>query len=183
MKINAKDILVPTISLFIISLVATVLLALVNNITVDRIQEQAAMAEAQARTTVLAEAKSFEEKDGYFIGKDDAGNTVGYVFNCVGENKGYGGAVAVTVGIDKDGKITGIVPGDLSQETPGLGQNAAKNSFVKQFAGKSGTLTVVKNNPGESEVQAITSATITSKAVTSGVNAALEKFEEIGGAN
>lgn len=183
MKMKPKDILVPTVSLFIICLVATLLLALVNNITKDKIAEQATAAEAAARIAVLPQAESFKEKDGFFIGTDASGKTVGYVFNCTGGSKGYGGAIPVTVGINSKGEITGIVPGDLSQETPGLGQNASKDSFRKQFVNKKGHIEVVKNAPGENEIQALTSATITSKAVTSSVNTALDEFARIGGAD
>ncbi len=193
MKMNAKDILTPTVSLFIICLVATLLLAVVNNVTFAKIQEQTAKAEAEARVAVLPDAKDFKEvkKGGnvdYYEGVDANGETVGYVFNTVGESKGYGGAVSVTVGITTDGKITGIVPGDLSNETPGLGQNAGKAKWQAQFVGESGILQVVKDekaaaDTSDGKINAITSATITSKAVTSAVNAAVEKFEEIGGAN
>lgn len=195
MKMNAKDILVPTISLFVICFVATLLLAVVNNITAEKIAEQTAKSEAEARVAVLPDAKDFNEidkdKDGtvdYYEGVDASGKTVGYVFNKVGDSKGYGGDVSVTVGIDADGKITGIVPGDLSNETPGLGQNAGKAKWQAQFVGESGTLEVVKDekaaaDTSDGKINAITSATITSKAVTSAVNAAVEEFEEIGGAN
>ena len=187
MKMNPKDILVPAVSLFIISLVATLLLAVVNNVTVDRINELAAQAEAEARVAVQPEAKDFKESTkgniNYYEALDANGNVIGYVFNCVGANKGYGGDVAVTVGIDTQGVITGVVPGDVSNETPGLGQNASKASWLKQFTGKSGKITVVKNSAGDDQINAITSATITSTAVTSGVNLALEQFAEIGGGN
>lgn len=183
MKMNPKDILVPTISLFVICLVATLLLAVVNGITLDKIAEQTAKSEAEARVAVLQDATDFNEKDGYYEGIDANGNVVGYVFNCVGTSKGYGGEISVTVGIDKDGVVTGIVPGDLSNETPGLGQNALKNSFKAQFIGKSGTIGVAKSAPAENEIQALTSATITSKAVTSAVNVALEEYAQIGGAD
>ena len=195
-NINAKDILVPTISLLVICLVATALLALVNNITKDKIAEQVAISEAAARVQVLPDAKEFEEVDmdgdkvtDYYEGIDANGETVGYVFNTIGEAKGYGGDVAVTVGIDTDGIITGIVPGDISNETPGLGQNAGKASWQAQFVGESGDLTVVKSdkaaqeNTSDGKINALTSATITSKAVTGSVNVALDMFEEIGGEN
>ncbi len=195
MKMNPKDILVPTVSLFVICLVATALLALVNNVTKDKIAEQVAISEAAARTTVLAEAKDFKEVDmdgdkvtDYYEGVDASGEVVGYVFNTIGDSKGYGGDVSVTVGIDTEGVITGIVPGDISNETPGLGQNAGKASWQAQFVGESGDLTVVKSdkaaqeNTTDGKINAITSATITSKAVTSSVNAALDMYDEIGGA-
>lgn len=194
-NMNAKDILVPTISLLVICLVATALLAIVNNVTKDKIAEQVALSEASARVQVLPDAKEFEEVDmdgdkvtDYYEGIDANGETVGYVFNTIGDSKGYGGDVSVTVGIDADGIITGIVPGDISNETPGLGQNAGKASWQAQFVGESGDLTVVKSdkaaqeNTTDGKINALTSATITSKAVTSSVNVALDMFEEIGGA-
>lgn len=194
MKMNAKDILTPTVSLFVICLVATLLLAVVNNVTATKIAEQTAKSEAEARVAVLPDAKDFNEVDkdndgttDYYEGVDANGETVGYVFNTTGDSKGYGGNISVTVGIAADGKITGIVPGDLSNETPGLGQNAGKAKWQAQFVGESGKLEVVKGDEGaqndtsDGKINAITSATITSKAVTSSVNAAIEEFEEIGG--
>lgn len=194
MKMNAKDILTPTVSLFVICLVATLLLAVVNNVTAAKIAEQTAKTEAEARVAVLPDAKDFNEVDkdndgttDYYEGVDANGETVGYVFNTTGDSKGYGGDISVTVGIAADGKITGIVPGDLSNETPGLGQNAGKAKWQAQFVGESGKLEVVKgdggaqNDTSDGKINAITSATITSKAVTSSVNAAIEEFEEIGG--
>ena len=195
MKMNPKDILVPTVSLFVICLVATLLLALVNNVTKDKIAEQVALSEAAARKAVLTEAKDFKEVDvngdkvidnnDYYEGLDANGNVIGYVFNTIGDSKGYGGDVSVTVGIDTEGVITGIVPGDLSNETPGLGQNAGKQTWQDQFKGESGDLVVEKNiDPKaiDGKINALTSATITSKAVTSSVNVALDMFDEIGGA-
>lgn len=200
MKMNPKDILVPAVSLFVIALVATLFLALVNSVTADKIAEQARIADENARKEVMADAATFEPaklSDGseYFVAKDSSGNTVGYVFNTIGENKGYGGDVAVTVGINTEGVITGIKPGDISNETPGLGQNAGKDDFRVQFAGEKANpdtdqdITVVKSNPEaaadttDGQINALTSATITSKAVTGSVNKALNYFDEIGGAD
>ncbi|MCQ2460903.1 MAG: RnfABCDGE type electron transport complex subunit G [Clostridia bacterium] len=194
-KMNAKDILVPTISLFVICLVATVLLALVNNVTKDKIAAVTAANAEAARQSVLQDAKEFKEVDkdndgtiDYYEGLDASGAVVGYVFDCSGDAKGYGGDVSVTVGISADGTITGIQPDDVSNETPGLGQNSNKDSWKAQFVGESGNLTVVKSdkaaqeNTSDGKINAITSATITSKAVTASVNVALDMFEEIGGA-
>lgn len=194
-KITAKDILVPSGSLFIIALVATLLLALVNGLTADKIAAQTAAAEAEARQAVFAEADNFVEKtytfkstgasgsalgsQTYYEATDKKGNVIGYVFNTA--YKGYGGDVSATVGVDKKGKVTGIVPGDLSNETPGLGQTASKPSFLKQFVGQDSQLTVVKSNAGDAQITALTSATITSTAVTNDVNNALTMYAEITG--
>lgn len=180
-KSSAKEILIPTLVLFLIALISTLLLGLVNNVTKDRIAAEQAASEAEARESVFTQAANFDEKtiDGqtYYVAKDKSGNVLGYVFNT--SNKGYGGQVTATVGVDINGKVTGVVPGDLSNETPGLGQTATKPSFLKQFVGKSGTLSVVKNGPKDNEIQALTSATITSTAVTNDVNNATELYAKV----
>lgn len=193
-KMNAKDILIPAVSLFVICVVATAFLALINNITKDKIKANTTAKAAEARQSVLAEAKDFNEVDmdkngsvDYYEGVDGSGNVIGYVFDCKGDKSGYGGDVSVTVGVSVDGIITGIQPDDVSNETPGLGQNSNKDTWKAQFVGESGDLTVVKSdkaaqdNTTDGKINAITSATITSTAVTSSVNAALDMFEEIGG--
>ena len=88
MKITAKDILKPALILFVICLVVTALLAGTNLLTKDKIAEQSALEAEQSRKVVLSDADSFEEADGYYIGKAN-NETVGYVFQT--EAKGYGG--------------------------------------------------------------------------------------------
>ena len=105
--------------------------------------------------------------------------TVGYAFTL--SANGYGGAVKCVVGVEKGGKITAVEITDVSNETPGLGQNATKTSFTDQFKGKSAELSVVKSGAKENEVQAVTGATITSRAVTKSVNLALELYKQIEG--
>ena len=177
----SKEILIPTLVLFLIALISTLLLGLVNNVTKDRIAAEQAATEAAARKSVFTQAADFQKAsiDGteYYIAKAKDGSVLGYVFNT--SNKGYGGQVTATVGIDMTGKITGVVPGDLSNETPGLGQNGSKPSFLEQFVGKSGTIAVVKNGPTENEIQALTSATTTSTAITNDVNDAQALFAKI----
>ena len=88
---------------------------------------------------------------------------------------GFDGAIDMMVGIDKAGKVIGI--SIISHaETPSLGavaaeNNAAGEAFRSQFAGLSGTLAVGKDG---GTVDAISGATITSRAVVNGVNAALQ---------
>jgi electron transport complex protein RnfG len=87
--------------------------------------------------------------------------------------RGYSGPINMLIGIDKSGKIVGIKI--LSQtETPGLGANVVKPKFLNQFIGKTG------NDPIEprKDIDAITGATISSRAVCSGVKQALEKARE-----
>ncbi len=85
------------------------------------------------------------------------------------------------VGVKTDGTVAGVNILSIS-ETAGLGMNATNESFLSQFLGKSGTIGVLKNGSSETEIQALTGATITSKAMASAVNQALALFETVGGA-
>ena len=159
-------------------LAVTALLAGTNLLTKDKIAEQSALEAEQSRKVVLSDADSFEEADGYYIGKAN-NETVGYVFQT--EAKGYGGAVKVMTGISADGQITGVVILEHS-ETPGLGANAEKASFTDQFkqtAPEKG-ITLVKNKaPSDGEIEAMTGASITSRAVTNAVNEAITKYNTV----
>lgn len=178
MKITAKDILKPALILFTICLVVTALLAGTNLLTKNKIAEQSALEAEQSRKVVLSDADSFEEADGYYIGKAN-NETVGYVFQT--EAKGYGGTVKVMTGISADGQITGVVILEHS-ETPGLGANAEKASFTDQFkqAVPENGITLVKNKaPSDGEIEAMTGASITSRAVTNAVNEAIEQYNTV----
>ncbi len=183
-KLNKKEILIPTVALLLICLVSTALLAFTNSITAEKIALNAVETEQQSRALVLPGVASCDDvithESGvtYCLGKDNIGNDIGYVFTS--SAKGYGGAVGVMVGIDMEGKITGVEILSHS-ETPGLGANATKSDYKDRFIGKSGELTVSKTDNSGQNVQAITAATITSKAVTNAVNAAIAVYEEITG--
>lgn len=181
-KLNAKEVLVPTVSLFLICLVVTTLLAGTNAMTKQTIAQQKVQTEESSRRVVLPEAATFKEAaaDGtvYYIGADAAGKEVGYVFST--ESKGYGGTIKVMTGIGADSKVKGVVL--LSQnETPGLGANAANDSFKSQYlqAVPADGFTVVKTAPADGEIAAMTGATISSKAVTNAVNAAVAVFQTV----
>ncbi|MDD2335687.1 MAG: FMN-binding protein [Geobacteraceae bacterium] len=96
------------------------------------------------------------------------------------EPKGYGGPIRIMAGFDiAEKKLTAIKI--LSQtETPGLGAKSKDSLFQDRYKGKSAAvaLEVTKTPPvKDNQIQAITASTITSKAVTLGVNAARENFE------
>ena len=109
------------------------------------------------------------------MSRDDK-NIIGYVFTT--SAKGYGGDIITMVGIKADGTVSGMDFLSIS-ETAGLGMNADTDEFKNQFAGKIGEIGLNKNTPAENEIQALTGATITSKAVTEAVNIALELYEEV----
>ena len=106
------------------------------------------------------------------------GERVGFAVEVV--TSGFDGEITMMVGVDKDGKVLGI--SIISHtETAGLGAVAAASSakgqaFRSQFVGLGGELAVTKDG---GEVDAITGATITSRAVTEGVNTALEFIGEL----
>lgn len=172
-----KEYAAPTVVLLIICVVAALLLAVTNNVTAPKIAEVNAQNEAYARQVVFADADSFGEEftndDGIKLvpALDKDGATIGYVVVTV--EKGYGGDISVMTGVDLEGKVTGVSILSMS-ETAGLGANATKESFLKQFVGKISGIGVNKGTPAENEIKALTGATITSKAVAKAVDAAIE---------
>ena len=175
-KMKPKDILVPTLALFLICLVATVLLALTNNVTAKTIAwneiDKANAARSEVLDTTRFSEEAVEPHTGlrYCEGLYENGETMGYIVTSAA--KGYGGDVKVMVGFDLDGTIVGFTILDCSNETPGLGQSSKTPEFMSRFIGKSGTLEVNKNSNDGQNIQAITAATITSKAVVRAVNEA-----------
>ena len=185
-KFTAKDILIPTVSLFVICLVVTALLAVTNMLTAPQIQKLSKETEDKTKAEVLASADEFSDaltvsadgKDYTYYEGTASGDTIGYVFKT--SAKGYGGDIDLMVGIDTSGKVTGVSILSIS-ETAGLGMNAKNESFINQYMGKSGTIGVSKNGASDTEIQALTGATITSKAVTSAVKTVLSLYSQIGG--
>ena len=185
MKNKIFDFLKPVIVLTAIAAVMAALLGATNLLTIDKIKELEATAEKAAVEKVI-KAESYEKASMQYNGasytyfKAQKGSELaGYAFTL--SANGYGGAVKCVVGIDKSGKITATEITDVSNETPGLGQNAGRASFTEQFKGKSAELSVVKSGAKENEIQAVTGATITSKAVTSSVNLAMELYKKLEG--
>lgn len=177
-----RDMIKPTLSLFIICLVVSFCLAFVNGITKGTITERNAMDAEEQRKLVLSKADSFKPVEGW-KGKDESGlvrevyaaysgdNLVGYVFSAF--PKGYGGEIAVTVGISSENKVTGVKIGSNS-ETPGLGSKTANDDFTGQYQDKDITkdFTVVKRPASaDNEIQAVSGATVSSTAVTKAVQA------------
>lgn len=174
--------------LFLITAIAAGILAFANANTEGKIAELEAQASNEARKSVFEDAESFEEVDKgkleeivkanpdileVYKALDGSKSQIGYVVKT--STGGYAGPVEVVTGVSSDGSITGMKV-VKNTETPGLGTLAAEEPFQAQFAGKSveTELEVVKSGAGDSQIQALTGATITSKAVTKGVNSAVE---------
>jgi len=171
--------------LCVISLIASGLLAIVNNVTIPIIAAQQIAANDAARKQILPEADSFEEVQGEFgenvveVYKAVSGSEdIGYIIKTI--SKGYSGDIQIISGINKDGTIAGAVIGSMT-ETPGLGAKAQDQPFISQYNGKSvdKEMIVSKSATGaDNEIVAISGATITSKAVTDGINLAVNVYNE-----
>ncbi|WP_044957126.1 FMN-binding protein [Butyrivibrio sp. LC3010] len=193
---DIKTMLKNALILFVITLVAGVSLGFVYQVTKEPIAYQNELAQIKANQAVFSDAADFEDVaideekkaavlSGADYGKidivsakkavDASGNGLGYVVQV--SSGGYGDKIVFTVGITNDSNVNGISIISIN-ETPGLGMNAEK-VIVPQFEGKpAAQFSVTKNDPAsDSEIEAISGATITSKAITFGVNAAVQYFE------
>jgi len=167
------------VRLFLICLVVAVMLAVVNQVTMGPIAAQKTAADEQALILAVPEADRFEDVAGYvpegivqrFYSAMKGSEQVGYCVKVA--PKGFGGEILLMVGLDMDATVTGISLVSMS-ETAGVGTRTKDEAFLSQFIGKSGSIGVVKRSPGEAEVQAVSGATISSKAITSGVQAAID---------
>ena len=187
-----KGILKDAAILFVITLVAGLCLGAVHEVTLDPIAKAQEAAATKTYKEVFPEAAKFEQTDeltaadeilaqGFGnVSVDDAqvaeaedGSVLGYLITA-SSTEGYNGLVQISVGITSEGNLTGL--GFLSiSETPGLGMKAKEPDFKDQFNGmKAQKLEVTKTDAtADNQVQAISGATYTSKAVTGATNAAI----------
>lgn len=183
MKLDAKEILKPTLILVIICLVVTACLAGTNVLTRNAIAAQNAKDAEESRKVALPTAETFVQStkdENCYVGKKGS-DVAGYVFTTTANS--YGGTIKVMTGIGKDGKITGVILLSTS-DTPGLGLNAQKESFrdqYKQQVPEKGFEVVKGGGAKEGQINAMTGATISSKAVTSAVNEAIEEYQKVKG--
>lgn len=171
-----KDNIVQIAKLFLVAVVSAFLLSYVYSITKEPI-EKAKNAEIMEAiksivpgisdqmiikdTLLVSDVESIPLR-AYLILNPDSSV---YAYSVLSyTKKGYGGTITIMVGVDREFKITGIYPLEFA-ETPGLGTKMTENSFKDQFLSKSlsNFNFKVKNDGGD--IQAITSATITSRAV------------------
>ncbi|MDD7113492.1 MAG: RnfABCDGE type electron transport complex subunit G [Lachnospiraceae bacterium] len=209
MKSLVKD----CVKLVVITLIAGLALGAVYGITKDPIAKQEEKKQQEAYKAVFPDAADFEDVEGFTteaaseviaayenpidghegdeIGSavtalDASGNAMGYIFN-VTTGKGYGGDIQLTVGIKTDGTVCGYSVLSIS-ETAGLGMKAKDDpDWGTQFADKQvESFNVVKDGSGsadDSKIDAISGATITSKAVTGAMNSCLAYFQSLEGGN
>lgn len=201
MENKNKDIsamLKDAVILFAITLISGLILGFVFQITKEPIAAQEAKAIQEACAAVFpGESGITFEETGYVPSAQltaelkDTGVEVGTIFKALASDgsakgyvvesvtkEGYGGNIVIYVGISSDAKVSGVSILEIA-ETPGLGMNA-EEVLVPQFAGKDvASFAVTKTgSTTPSEIDAITGATVTSKAFVNAVNGAVRVVTE-----
>lgn len=180
-----SEVITPTAVLAIICVVVTLALSSANLLTEKKIEQlkiesqNAAMAKLMEGEYTEATQKIGDEEITYHIVEKD-GNKIGYIF--ITSAKGYGGEIQIMTAVNPDVSVAAVEILDASGETPGLGQNVTKPDWYSQFTKLIKGITVVKGgtaNAENNEINAVTGATISSKAVTTAVNQALDYATEI----
>ncbi len=184
-----------TLILAVITLVAGVGLGFVYEITKEPIAKAQEKAKKEAWQAVFPEAglNDFQPAELDGAAASDAVKELGinatvdevctvgedgYVITATAK-EGYGGDIKITVGITADGTVNGVSILDIS-ETAGLGMKAKEPSFYGQYEGKQAEKFVVSKDGGSGEpIDALSGATITSRAVTDAVNAALGYYQSV----
>lgn len=179
-----KKVLKLSIILALVASMAAFSLALVYAATKEQIAKQEKEQQAKALQTAYPDAAStgdFKENKELTNKLSKKNEEILKVFEVTGGGwciqtgpRGYGGTITMVVGIDQDGEVVGM--SIVSQnETPGLGSNIQEEEFQKQFMGKKSS---DKVEVGE-DIDTLTGATISSKAVAKGVKDALEAADQI----
>ena len=194
-----------TIAITVITLVSGLLLGVVNDITAGPIAKQQAAAKEAAYKEVFSDADTFEtvssgedadleaylDENGFkgqdinevMLAKDSSGAEIGYAFT-VTTKEGYGGDIQFAMGIQDDGTLNGISILSIG-ETAGLGMRATTDEFKNQFKDRNvEKFTYTKTGATQDdEIDALSGATITTNAMTNGVNAGLCAFRYEKGGN
>ena len=165
------DIVKLALRLFIFAFVASVLLAMTNEVTKDPIEKQKLASKMAALKTVMpgCEYEQIEYEgladdsvlDEIFAGKDADGNVKGYALTA--NPQGYGGEIPITLGVSVDGYVTQTYVGSL-QETQGLGSRVGDDAFKEQFIAIAADPDTLR-----SDVDTIAGATISSSAFVNAV--------------
>ena len=172
-----KYILRLTLTLLLITAVVAGLLAFVNELTAGRIDELTRQKAEQAMREVLP-AQDYTPLDAALpqgVTEAYRAGDAGYVVR-VAPN-GFGGAIDLMVGVRADGTVNGVAV-IAHSETASLGANCTREEFRAQYVGGAGPFAVGQDG---GTIEALTGGSVTSRAVTDGVNAALDFVREVQG--
>ena len=174
---NWNKIFKPIVVLCVICIVVTGALAATNGMTAPIIEAATLAAQEATRTELLPDAQGFEKVEGIDVANVSdvyrTTNDVGVVITS--SAKGYGGDVVVMTAITPDGNIKQIKVTE-QYETKGIGSNVVSTpSYWERYEGVSAGQALVLNQ----DIDAYSGATISSKAVLSAVNSAIEAYNQI----
>jgi len=164
-------------------LVSGIIIAAVYFFTSPIAVQKSIILKNNSMKALVKDADEFKPIDGkteWFEAKVK-GKTVAYIVPS--ETKGYGGKIKLLVAVSPENKVIGY---DVvsHNETPGLGDGITKDSFKSKLAGKIlDNLKVVKDPSNKDDIQAITGATISSRAVVNGIKNAVEEVAALKGGN
>lgn len=170
-----KDMVKPAVVLVVICAIVGFLLGSANNLTLPTIM---ANREARAWATysaLIPEASGFEE-----LACDVPGVTAcmqatdGSGYAIIAQSKGYSSQVPMAVAFDREGTVTNVIGMD-NTETPGLGTKVQLPDFTDQFLGRAAEPLTID------DIDAVTGATISSKAALAAVNEAIEAYRSTAG--
>lgn len=165
-----KQVLIPSIALFVICAVVSLALAGTNFITKDTIKKSEQTALQNSLSIAVPNADEFKEmhiqNNVYYTALKD-NSPIAYVIET--KAKGYGGDITALTAISKDGKLLKVTVTDASNETTGIGTKVTESEFLDGFTGS------------PDNVDGVTGATYSSNGVKQAVKNAFEIFEKIGG--
>lgn len=175
-----KTTIAPALVLVIICLVITAALAGTYGVANPIIEQNAQKTADEARAKVLPSGDSFTQYDGKLVeGVTEcyfADNKSGMAVTAT--YKSFGGTLTAMVGVDQDGKITGVTVTEHA-DTPGLGTKAMTEEYLAQYGGVD---TAGESNiKNDANIDQIVGATISSNAVYQCVSEALQQYQECGG--
>lgn len=192
-----KNSIILAVKLFIITAVATGVLAVVNNMTAPIVEARETKEYEDSLSKVFEgadEFKSLEDIDkaqfDKIAGKNEniddivlaesGGEQVGYVFKVIGKG-GYGGPITFVVGVDKENTIIGYEV-LVHSETKGFGSQVTEDPFASSVIGNKmeGEIVSASEPSGDNDIQAISGTTISVKAILNGLNGAVDALKELG---
>ncbi|HOP39960.1 MAG TPA: RnfABCDGE type electron transport complex subunit G [Geobacteraceae bacterium] len=183
------DIFKLSIFLLVIAGIAGLGVGYVNSMTEPLIIKQALQAKINSFKEIYPQGEEVKDESAQYLKADTnplikevnvayiGGKPSGVIY--LVEPKGYGGVIKILAGFDIAAKKVTAIKVLSQTETPGLGAKSKDSFFQDRYKDKIAdtSLEVTKTRPTkDNQIQAITASTITSKAVTSGVNAARENF-------
>jgi electron transport complex protein RnfG len=164
--------------LFLVCGIAAGSLAFVNAATKDRIAEFARAEKSEAMKKVLSEADEFAEvQPGKVWEARRDGKVIGHVL--AASTQGYSGPIEGLLGIDTADTVTGVRV-LIQTETPGLGAKIIGEKFLGQFRGVKAAELRLRKDDASGKIDAITAATISSRALTEGLRKSIDSYSKGG---